>query len=461
MGKLFGTDGVRGVLNRELTPELALRLGQAIATYFGEGATVLVARDARAGGEMILNAVVAGLLSAGARVHVAWPDGYATTPAVQYAVKELGYDYGVIVTASHNPPEYNGVKVVGPLGIEVDRETEARIEDIFFSERFHRTPWHRAAYEVPREHRVIETYVKGVVEKVDAPAIRRRGFRVLVDCANSVSSLTTPKILRALGVKPYTLGCNLDPYPYREPEPTPSSLAEAAAIVRSLGLDFGVGHDGDGDRAIIIDERGEVWWGDRTGTILAEFIAEHKLPAAPKKLYTAVSSSKLVEDYLRPKGIEVVWVPVGTINISYRMLEEGGIAGFEENGGFIYPAHLLARDGGMTLALFLELLAKEGKPASEVLGRLPRYYAVKLKVPMDRQKALRVVEALREEYSGKPGYRVITIDGVRIEAEDYWFLVRPSGTEPVLRIMVEASTPEKAKEIAEALREKARRLAGG
>jgi phosphomannomutase/phosphoglucomutase len=460
LGRLFGTDGVRGIVNQELTPELAVRLGEAIATYFGEGSLALVGRDARAGGEMVLNAVISGLMAAGARVYMAGSQGFAPTPAIQYAVKELGYDFGVIVTASHNPPEYNGIKVIGPLGIEIDRRTEREIEDIYFSGKIRRTPWQRIAYEVKIDSRVIDTYVNGVVEKVDVQRIRSKGFRVLVDCANSVSALTTPKILERLGVKVYSLACNLSPTPYREPEPTVSSLQDAATIVKSLNLDLGVGHDGDGDRAIIIDDRGEIWWGDRTGALLAEHVASRKLTTSPKRLYTAVSSSKLVEEYLKPRGIDVVWLPVGAVNISYRLLEEGGVAGFEENGGFIYPAHLLARDGGMTVALFLELMATEHAKASDLFARLPRYYAVKLKVPMAREKALKVVESLRSEYEGRSGVRVITIDGVRVEGEDYWFLVRPSGTEPVLRIMVEARSPEKARKIAVDLEEKARRLAG-
>ncbi len=408
----------------------------------------------------MLHAVVAGLEAAGARPFIVSRGGYAPTPAIQYAVKTLGYDAGVIVTASHNPPEYNGIKVVGPLGIEIDRETERKVEEIYFSERFRLVPWSRAAIDAATEDRVIDTYVHGVVEKVDKQLIKSRGYRVLVDCANNVSALTTPRILRALGVKAYTLACNPSPEPYREPEPTPSSLAEAARAVTALGLDLGVGHDGDGDRAIFIDERGEAWWGDRVGALLSAYIAEHKLPDAPRRVVTAVSSSRLVTDYLEPRGIEVRWTPVGSINIAYTLLREGGVAGFEENGGFLYPPHLLARDGGMTLALFLEMMAKENAKASELFAKLPRYYAVKTKIPMARDKALKVVEELRREYEGRPGYRIVTVDGIRVDGEDFWFLVRPSGTEPVLRIMVEARSPEKAKKLAEELAEKARRLAG-
>ena len=460
MARLFGTDGVRGRIFDQLTPELALKLGMAIGTFFGEGSSILVGRDSRAGGDALLRAVTAGLLASGARVRLVSNGGYAPTPAIQFAAKTLGYDGAVIVTASHNPPEYNGVKVVGPLGVEIDRESERRIEEIYFEGRFRLVPWSRALHDAGIEDRVIEVYVNDVVENVDAPLIRSKGYRVLVDCANNVSSLTTPRILRRLGVKAYTIACNLDPVPYREPEPTPSSLAEAARVVTALGLDLGVGHDGDGDRAILIDERGEAWWGDRSGTLLSAYIAEHKLKNAPRVVVTAVSSSRIVSDYLEPRGIKVEWTPVGSINISYKLLRDGGLAGFEENGGFIYPPHLLARDGGMTLALFLEMMAREGARASELFARLPRYYAVKKKVPMPREKALRVVEKIKEIYSAQPGVKVITVDGVRVEGDDYWFLVRPSGTEPVLRIMVEARDRARAEEIASRLERLAREEAG-
>ena len=458
MGRLFGTDGVRGRVFEQLTPQLALRLGLAVGSFLGEGSRVLVGRDARAGGDAILRAVTAGLLASGARVAVVSRGGYAPTPAIQYAVKTLGYDAGVIVTASHNPPEYNGIKVVGPLGIELDRESEKRIEEIYFQERFRLLPWSRALHNAAKEDRVLDTYIEAVVKQVDRHLIKSKGYRVLVDCANNVSSLTTPRILRRLGVKPYTLACNLDPIPYREPEPTPSTLSEASKVLKALGLDLGVGHDGDGDRAIIIDETGEAWWGDRVGALLSAYIAEHKLPDAPRRVVTAVSSSRVVTEYLEPRGIQVEWTPVGSINISYRLLEKGGVAGFEENGGFLYPPHLLARDGGMTLALFLEMMARENAKASQLFARLPRYYAVKTKIPMTREQALKVVEALRQKYE-QTGARIVTVDGIRVEGEDYWFLVRPSGTEPVLRIMVEARSPEKAEQLAQSLIETARRLA--
>ncbi len=444
MGRLFGTDGVRGIVNEELTPEMALRLGKAIATYLGDGSRVLVGRDARAGGDMLVSAVIAGLLSGGVVVHYA---GYAPTPAIQYAVKTLGYDAGVVVTASHNPPQYNGIKVIGPLGIEIDRDTERKIEEIYFESRFRRTPWKNLIHDVRRVENVNDIYVKAIVDSVDSSLIRSKKLKVVVDCANSVGSLTTPAVLRQLGVRAYTINCNIDPsFPGREPEPTPETLAETARIVKAVGADLGVGHDGDADRAIIIDDVGEVWWGDRSGTLLAAYVLDHHGRGAPRRVVTAVSSSMLVEEYLRGYGVEVVWTPVGAVNISYTLLKHGGVAGFEENGGYIHPPHQLVRDGAMKLALFLEMIARKGARASKLFENLPKYYAVKTKIPMARERAVKAVEEVKRMFEG---YRMITIDGVKVVGDGWWVLVRPSGTEPVLRVMVEARTPEEARRLAD------------
>ncbi len=447
MGRLFGTDGVRGVVNEELTPEQALRLGLAIGTFFGEGSKILIGRDIRAGGYMIESAVIAGLIATGVKVY---KGGLAPTPAIQYTVKTQDFDGGVIITASHNPREYNGIKVIASDGIEIPREKEREIEDIYFEQRFKRVSWKLLLEDAKPYPYVNDIYVKGVVEKVDRELIRSKGFKIVIDPANSVGALTSPRIARELGVKVITINGHLDPsFPGRQPEPTTETLAETAKVVVSLGADFGVGHDGDADRAIVIDDKGRVQWGDRTAAILAKYLAE-KHPELPRRVYTAVSSSTVIEDVLKPLGIEVVWLKVGSVDISRTMQRNGdALCGFEENGGFMYPPHQLVRDGGMTLALLLELLAREGRKLSEIYDELPRYYTIKTKIPMRRELALKVVEKVKEYFKD---YRQITIDGVKVITDDFWILVRPSGTEPLLRIMLEAKTEEKAKELLETVK---------
>jgi len=446
MGKLFGTDGVRGIVNVELTPELALHLGLAIGAFFGEGSRVLVGRDVRRGGEMLFKAVTSGLLSSGVKVHYA---GMVPTPTLQYAIKHFGYDGGVMITASHNPPKYNGIKVIGSNGVEISRDQEREIEEIFFSEKWRRASAISVPEEVPRQYGVIEAYVNAVLSHVDVEKIRSKNFRVLIDPANSVGALTSPLIAKKLGCKVYTINGHLDgDFPGREPEPTTETLKEAAEVAKALRVDLAVGHDGDADRAIFIDDLGRIHWGDRSAAVICKYFAKKGLKG---KVVTAVSSSIIIEDVLKPYGLEVVWTKVGSVDISHLMLKIGKevLCGFEENGGFMYPPHVPVRDGGMTLALMLQVLADEGKKLSQLFDELPHYYTLKTKIPMSRNDALKVVEKVAEHFKNE---RLITIDGVKVLMKDAWVLVRPSGTEPILRIMAEARDEAKLKEIVDTVK---------
>ncbi len=440
MGRLFGTDGVRGVVNRELTPELALRLGRAIGAYLGSGSRVLMGRDVRAGGDMISRALSAGLQAEGVKVYNA---GLVPTPALQLAVRDHGFDFGVIVTASHNPPEYNGIKIVYNDGIEAPREVEREIEEIYFNGRFSEAPWRSLAGGEEEYPGVVDYYVERVVENAQtlATAVRQARASVVVDCANSVSSMATPLVLSRLGARVYTVNCNLDPlFSGRLPEPVPENLGVLSKTVKSTGALLGIAHDGDGDRAMVADEAGRVQWGDRTGTLLALWLAD--LVDLPRRVYTVVSASMVVEEVLRAHGIEVEWTPIGSLYISRKLAEHGGLAGFEDNGGYIHPPHQLVRDGAMTAAL-LYLMAVDNGGLKALFDGLPRYESIKTKVPMSREEAECAVKKARSLLEAQ-GYRIIDVDGVKAMSDRGWVLVRPSGTEPLLRVMVEAKTREEA-----------------
>jgi phosphomannomutase/phosphoglucomutase len=433
--RLFGTDGVRGVVGSELNPLFIARLAYAIGSYFGEGSRLLVGSDYRYGNDAIKRIVEGSLLLAGLKVYDA---GYAPTPAIQYVVKTQGFDGGVMITASHNPPEYSGVKVIGPTGIEIDRDEERVVEEIYWTERFRFASWRSIADRVEEYPYVLDMYVDAVVREVDSERISRRGFKVLVDPANNVGSLTTPRILKRLGAKPIVINGNLDASPARYPEPTPDTLVETARLVKIYGCDIGVAHDGDADRAIFIDNEGRVQWGDRSAPLLIKHLVLNR--GERGRVFTGVSSSTIVEEVLKPLGVEVVWLKVGSVDIAHAMRRAGdALCGFEENGGFMYPRHQFVRDGGMSTALFLELLAWENKSASTLFDELPRLYVLKTKYRMSRDQALKVVEFVKEEFKGE---RMITIDGVKVIHNDYWVLVRPSGTEPLLRVMIEAKSEE-------------------
>ena len=456
MGRFFGTDGIRGVVNETLTPEFVLKMSLAIGSFFDEGARILLGRDARAGGDMIKSIVIGGLLSSGVRVYDA---GYTPTPALQYCVKEGGFDGGVMITASHNPPEYNGIKVIGPDGIEIPRESEDAIEDIYLNTRFRTPSWRSIVSDVVDYKVCNEIYVDNVVKLVDREAISKAGFRVLVDPVNSVGALTTPRIAMKLGVQPIVVNGTFNPYfPSRNPEPTPETLVTTAKLVREYGAIAGFAHDADADRVIVIDENGVVQWGDRTATLLASYLKKERGEKGVK-VFTAVSSSIVVEDVLKPLGVSVVWLRVGSVDIAHEMKKHpDALCGFEENGGFMYPPHQYVRDGGMTMALFLEMLARLRLKPSELYDRLPKMFVVKKKYRMDREKALIVVEKVKEMFKHE---RQITVDGVKVIGKGYWFLVRPSGTEPLLRVMLEAESEDKAKELLDVIEGIVRSIEGG
>ncbi len=439
--RLFGTDGVRGVVNEDLKPEFVVRLALAIASYFGSGSSILVGRDARAGSELIQDIVMGVLASSGLRVYDA---GLTPTPALQYNVKERGFDGGVMVTASHNPPQYSGVKVVLSDGIEAPREVEEEIEKIFLEENFRRVSWRELRHRKTLIDDVNEFYVDGVMKLIDTSKLKKV-FRVVVDPANNVGALTTPKLLRALGVRVLTVNGDLAHQPYREPEPTQENIEYLSSIVRDVRADFAVAHDGDADRAIFIDNLGRYIPGDRSATLLCKHIITNRRDNLPRRVVTAVSSSTMIEDLLREYGVEVVWVKVGSIVIARTMKSLGAMAGFEENGGFMYAPHQMVRDGAMTTALMLELLGSEGASLSELYDRLPKRYLIKTKVPLKNKDLVSdVIDRILLSYGG---YRNITIDGVKVIGPDFWFLVRPSGTEPLIRIFVEADSEGKANEI--------------
>ncbi|MCI4395986.1 MAG: phosphoglucosamine mutase [Thermoprotei archaeon] len=443
MGRLFGTDGVRVDLNKSLDPAFFSSLSSSICESFGENALFLIGRDIRFGGDIILHAVLSGLLSSGCRAYYA---GLVTTPALQYNVKmDGGFDGGIMITASHNPPNYNGIKVIDSDGIEIPRSKEEEIEQLFFSSKVKRFKSSSIEFDVPKYYGAIERYVDAVVSQVDDELTRSRGLTVLLDAANSVGSIALPQIIRRLGGKVISLNGHLDPsFPGREPEPTPETLKLTSKIIGHAGADFGIAVDGDADRSIFIDELGTVQWGDRTATVLAPFIKQ-KHPELPPRVYTGISSSSFMEEILKQKGISVIWMKVGSVDISRRLKAEGGLMGFEENGGIMYPPHHYVRDAGMAVALMMELLSMERAKASELYSVYPRTYSIKTKYPLEsREKGLEIYEKVKAKFSGA---RIIDIDGVKVMLEDAWFLIRMSGTEPVIRVMIESKKEGQEKDI--------------
>lgn len=438
MGRLFGTNGVRGVVNKELTVTMVARLAASAGSILGK--RIAVGRDGRTSSPMMRDAAVSGLLSAGCTVI---DMGLLPTPTFQYSIKESGLSGGLMITASHNPPEFNGIKAMAGDGVEVPREMEDRIEEVYFKGGPDLATWEQVGNTVYMD--VMGDYVRAVLSRVDVDAIREAGLAVALDPGNGVAALVAPRLARELGCRVFTLNAEIDgTFPGRDSEPRPDNLGGLCSLVKASGADVGVAFDGDGDRAIFVDETGRTQWGDRSfALVVREFMRRN--PGST--IATPVSSSKAVSDMVEEFGGEVYWTRVGSVDVSRAMVEHGIELGGEENGGIMYGPHHPIRDGCMAMALILEIMAEEKKSLSALLSELPRYHQQKDSVPCPEERKQEALERLR---SGVEAPRVETTDGVKLYYKDgSWILIRPSGTEPVFRLYAEADTPGRAHELLE------------
>jgi phosphomannomutase / phosphoglucomutase len=412
-------------------------MSQSIGTFLGRSKQVLVGNDVRNSSPSLAKAVLSGLLSAGNDTNTA---GLAPTPAHQFAVRTLGYGGGVIVTASHNPSQYNGIKLVGQDGVEVKREDEASVESIYLEKKYARPDWQSVGRD-GKETRVVENYISGVMSQVDVPRISARKFTVVLDIGNGAQAVAAPYLCERLGSKVITINGQPDGnFPGRGPEPIPAVLRDMCEAVKSYHADFGVAYDGDGDRSLFCDENGEIYWGDRTGSMLVDHLLSTKYSGGP--VVTTVSTSSLVGIVAEKHGAKTIWTTVGSVDVSRAMIDNKAPLGLEENGGFFYGPHIPVRDGAMTTALVMEALTYKHSTFSKAISELKTFYQKKAKFecPNDRKQK---VMAILESKSGKLR-KIDKTDGLKIwSAPNTWILLRPSGTEPLIRVYAESDNEEK------------------
>lgn len=447
MTRLFGTNGIRGVVNKDMTNELALGIGAAWGTFLRKTIprpTCAIGTDARLSNNMLKASVSAGLLSTGCDVVDV---GLVPTPALQYTVKQKQFDSGVIITASHNPPQFNGIKGSASDGTELSKEVEEAIESLFFSQQFACADW-RTVGSYATWDGALDLYIKGILSNVDVAAIKKQHFHVVLDCGNGAGCLTAPVLLKKLGCRVTALNCAPDgTFPGRHSEPTPENLTELMGTLQTLDdASFGVGLDGDADRAIFIDENGSYIWGDKSLSLVGGYITRAKKGAI---MVTPVTTSTCFEDVIHQNAGEVVYTKVGSPIVASVMKQRHALFGGEENGGLIFPEFLYCRDSGMSLAKVLEILAKEKRPLSELIADIPSYEMVKTKVACPNEEKNRVMNQVVEQMQNRAEVRSIDrIDGVKLYLDHAWVLMRPSGTEPLFRIYVEAKERSHAEQVA-------------
>jgi phosphomannomutase / phosphoglucomutase len=428
--KLFGTNGVRGVVGKDLTPELIASIGESFGTM--RKGCIGVGRDTRTSGDTLVKAVKTGLLATGCDVVDC---GILPTPALQYLVKEY-FDGGVMITASHNPPEYNGIKIIEPDGTEMGDEETVKLEQILFSRSFSPLPWNRAGKETNSPDLIYE-YINTIVNQF-AQGIGD-GVVVVVDPGSGPACLTTPLILTQMGCKVITVNCVMDgKFPGRMPEPTVDGLRNLAALVVSSGAAFGVAHDGDADRAVFIDNSGRFVEENQEFALVARHICQENRGV----IVTPVSTGQIVKLVVEMENSEVIYTPVGSIYVARAMrslLGQGKkvVFGGEGNGGLIFPKHQFCRDGGMTAAMMVAILVKTRKTLSELVNNLPNRHIIKDKIATPY--GTKILAFLKDSYSEEVTDQ---IDGLKIFRNNTWGLVRASGTEPIIRIIVDSDTAE-------------------
>ena len=452
MGRYFGTNGIRGIPGRGFfTLDFACSAAAAIGSHLLEsargsgGTSVLVGYDGRSTGPLICSAVSAALSYAGIDCAVA---GMLSTPCLEYEVrKKPQYAGGIMITASHNPPEYNGLKAVAADGIEVSRKDEMQIENKIASGEGRAAgngEW--GAISSTREF----DYVSDVASRVDRQAISARGLRVVIDPGNGAQGPFAAELCDTLGCRYTVINQDVDGrFPGRGPEPTPENLSQLSREVARSGADLGVAFDGDGDRSIFCDETGGIVIGDRSALILARHILDGSRGSS---IATCLNSSSSAEKVAAEFGSDVIRTKIGSVEVSQCMRETGALIGYEENGGFMYGAHNAVRDGCMTLALMLDALARSETTLSQHAGLLPPSYTAKTKVRCvnnggggDRsagttaQSVMKLLRDALDVSDDSDGLKVLLSD-----TGDRWVLVRPSGTEPALRVYAEAPTQNEA-----------------
>ena len=429
MKKLFGTNGVRGVFSEDFTLEFVNDLVMSLAAYFKQG-KILVGYDGRHSSPIVAKVVSSALNYSGLDCYMA---GLVPTPCLEYATKKLGYDGGLMITASHNPPQYNGIKPVASDGVEISREDEQKIEQIFAEKNWIKASTFGKSFE---ETNVISTYIDGIISLIDIDSIKAKKFKVCLDLGNGAQAVTAKKLCENLGCDVHAINEEINgDFPGRGSEPTPQNLDELSKLVVDTNSNFGIAFDGDGDRSIFCDETGKILTGDSSALLLCDYLLQ-QYPNS--QVVTCLNSGNIIENIVEKTNSRVVRTKVGSVEVSRRMVNDDALVGYEENGGFMFGNHNHVRDGAMTLALMLDLLSKSQLDLSQNIKNLPPSFTTKTKIECSLEKSKIVISELLKEFPDSN-----TSDGIKIQVDkDNWVMIRPSGTEPIIRIYGESNSQQ-------------------
>lgn len=431
--RLFGTSGIRGKISTQVTPNLALDVGRALATQLGPGSRIVVGYDSRTSSQMLENALNSGILGGGCNVLSL---GLAPTPLVGYAAMKLEADAGVMITASHNPPQYNGIKVWNSNGMAYREHQEKTLEEIIHKKNFSSVSWEDIG-RLEDISSISSQYVADLLNFVDI----KPGLKVVVDCANGAASYLSPFILRKAGCDVITLNSQPDGFfPGRMPEPSAANLQELMKMVKVTGADLGIAHDGDADRMIAVDETGNMADFDK---LLALVACQMNGPVV-----TTVDASSTIDLCLKERG-PAIRTKVGDVHVAEAIEKYKASFGGEPSGTWIHPDFCMCPDGILSALRLIELVQKKG-PLSQLLTNLSSFPTLREKETCKEAQKIEIMENVKQNLPQlfENVIKVDLIDGVRLSLEDgSWVLIRPSGTESFVRITLGGPTITEAQRL--------------
>ena len=429
--KLFGTSGIRGLIGSEVTCELALNVGKSLAYYLGNKGTVVIGYDTRTTNQMLDQAICAGLLESGVDVVKI---GMVPTPLVGYATEKLDADAGIMLTASHNPSQYNGIKLWNKNGMAYTQAQERKIEEIYANRDYISVSWENVG-KLSVNEEIKGQYIDDLVDMVDI----KEGLKVVIDCASGAGSEISPLVFRKAGCEVTTLNSQPDGFfPGRNPEPNAENLQTLMKTVVAIGADLGIAHDGDADRMITVDENGNISPFDSLLALISkQFDGD---------IVTTVDAGLCMDESV--KG-EVLRTPVGDVNVAEVIIERDAAFGGEPSGTWLHPDFCMCPDGILSGLRMAEIVSRDGK-LSELLAQIPQYPNIREKITCSKEAKVKVMEnmedLLRDAFDDIVD--VNSLDGVRLTfSDDSWVLVRPSGTEDYIRITLESRDSQRAEEI--------------
>lgn len=440
---MIGISGVRGVVGEGLTPEVIARYSAAFGNFCRSRGRnrlpkVVLGRDPRTSGEMCKLAVLSGLLATGCEVI---DIGICPTPTVQIAVEGLRANGGMVITASHNPIRWNALKFIGPHGTFLAPREAEKLYDLVKNNKINYQSWSGLG-KVKSDHSWIEKHIQKMFKSkfIDFKKIRRKKLKVALDCCNGAGGTISPTLLKALGCQVVELFCSPNGNFAHDPEPRPENLSSLCQAVKKNKADIGFANDPDVDRLAMVSDQGIPLSEEMTLALATKFILRKK---PESKVVTNISTSRMIDDIANEFGSKVYRTKVGEAHVVKRLKAVKGIIGGEGNGGVILPELHYGRDALVGMALILEYLAESEKTITRLTSDLPRYFMIKKKSKLTKYFE-RNLAKLKRKYAKE---KMDLIDGVKIDFEDSWVHVRKSNTEPIFRIIAEAKSKKRAKEL--------------